>query len=144
MKPARSFRKPRSRGGAAGPVHTSDQSNPMKATMQKPRNKAAALSQSTEGPENGNHAVHFALNGTDANEVFLAGDFNGWNPAAMPMKHNGDGAWSAEVELAPGRHEYLFVADGLWKPDPAAGQVPNPFGGVNSVIEVAAAAAGGS
>jgi hypothetical protein len=31
----------------------------------------------------------------------------------------------------------LFVADGRWLPDPfAKGAVPNPFGGVNSLLTV--------
>ena len=57
-------------------------------------------------------------------------------PPRCPMEHNGDGVWSAEIDLPPGRHEYLFVADGAWMADPVAEAVPNPFGGVNSVISV--------
>jgi hypothetical protein len=36
-----------------------------------------------------------------------------------------------------GRHEYLFVVDGQWLPDPKAKEsVQNPFGGRNSVLVV--------
>ena len=42
-----------------------------------------------------------------------------------------------ELALPPGTHEYRFVADGVWMADPANPRtVPNPFGGLNSVIEV--------
>jgi len=45
----------------------------------------------TGGTGSGNGKVHFALEGIQANEVFVAGDFNGWDPAATPLQHNGDG-----------------------------------------------------
>ena len=52
----------------------------------------------------------------------------------IPM---GQGRWLKELALAPGVYEYLLVADGKWLPDPLAGRaVPNPFGGVNSVLIV--------
>ena len=78
--------------------------------------------------------VHFALEDKSAREVFLAGAFNGWDGTALPLKHDGAGVWSADIELPPGRHEYLFVTDGCWRPDPTAEQVRNEFGGVNSVV----------
>lgn len=52
----------------------------------------------------------------------------------------GDGGkWVKELALPPGRYEYLFVVDGVWVADSAAPEsVPNPHGGVNSVIVVPA------
>ena len=35
----------------------------------------------------------------DAQSVGLAGDFNGWNPAATPMKQRKDGCWWATLRL---------------------------------------------
>ena len=78
----------------------------------------------------------FLLQGTPIREVFVAGDFNGWDPASLALEQYDDGYWEAETPLQPGRHEYLFVADGIWRPDPMAESVPNPFGGVNSVVTV--------
>jgi 5'-AMP-activated protein kinase regulatory beta subunit len=50
----------------------------------------------------------------------------------------GCGRWFKTLVLPPGTYEYLFVADGKWLRDPSAkGAVPNPFGGVNSVLTVA-------
>ena len=45
-------------------------------------------------------------------------------------------AWRP-LELPEGRHEYLFVVDGQWLPDPNAKEsVANPYGGRNSVLTV--------
>jgi hypothetical protein len=78
----------------------------------------------------------FLLKDTPVKEVFVAGDFNGWDPTSLPLEQYDDGYWEADIPLAPGRHEYIFVADGCWRPDPMADSVPNPFGGVNSVVNV--------
>jgi 1,4-alpha-glucan branching enzyme len=72
-----------------------------------------------------------------AKEVFVAGSFNNWHTAAIPLKSLPSGEWRGELKLPPGRYEYLFVVDGKWLPDPAAHEMaPNPFGGWNSVVSV--------
>ena len=49
----------------------------------------------------------------------------------------GGGRWVKDLALPPGTYEYLLVIDGRWLADPLAKKtVPNPFGGVNSVVEV--------
>ena len=53
----------------------------------------------------------------DAHEVFLAGDFNGWDPRATPMKHIAEN-WKAVLKLVPGFYSYNFVIDGKWVCDP--------------------------
>ena len=71
-----------------------------------------------------------------AKSVALAGSFNNWQPTAA-LKPTRAGDWKGELKLPPGRYEYLFVVDGQWLPDPSAREaVPNPFGGVNSVISI--------
>jgi 1,4-alpha-glucan branching enzyme len=110
----------------------------MKTKIPKTESKSARQTPSRGPKPGGNGSVHFALKETPAREVFLAGGFNGWSPTAFPLKKNGDDCWSAEIKLPPGRHEYLFVADGIWRPDPAAESAPNPFGGVNSIVNVPA------
>jgi hypothetical protein len=53
----------------------------------------------------------------------------------------GDGRWLKETVLPAGTYEYLLVVDGQWIADPLAKEtVPNPFGGVNSVLKVGQAA----
>jgi hypothetical protein len=73
-----------------------------------------------------------------AKQVCVAGSFNDWQPERTPLKPSGNGRWSGDLKVAPGRYEYLFVVDGKWLPDPNAREsVQNPFGGKNSVLTVA-------
>ena len=72
-----------------------------------------------------------------AKQVYVAGSFNGWKPDTTPLVPLGNGRWKGDLKLGPGRHEYLFVVDGHWLPDPNAKEsVQNPFGGRNSVLTV--------
>ena len=81
--------------------------------------------------------IPFAFPATAARQVSLAGDFNNWDPKAMPMHKGADGVWHLSVALKPGRHEYRFIADGVWQDDPAAQQkAPNGMGGDNCVKTV--------
>ena len=76
------------------------------------------------------------IHGT-ATVVAIAGTFNDWRPDASRMVALGNGRWLKELVLAPGTYQYLLVADGKWLPDPCAKEtVPNPFGGVNSLMTV--------
>jgi hypothetical protein len=73
----------------------------------------------------------------DAKTVCVAGSFNGWKPDKTPLSPLGNGRWGGRLAVKPGRHEYLFVVDGQWLPDPNAKEtVQNPFGGRNSVLVV--------
>jgi 1,4-alpha-glucan branching enzyme len=81
--------------------------------------------------------VSFALVKPDAKNVYVAGDFNDWKPERAPLVPTGNGRWVGDLTLKPGRHEYLFVVDGQWMPDPNAKEsVQNPFGGRNSILGV--------
>jgi len=76
--------------------------------------------------------IPFAFLAPAARQVCVAGEFNDWNPTAMPMHKSPNGMWSLNVTLKPGRHQYRFVADGVWQDDPAAQQrVANTLGGEN-------------
>jgi len=67
--------------------------------------------------------------------VFVAGDFNGWNPTATPLERMGDGYFRATVEIADGRHGYKFVVDGKWIADPLnPAREPDGHDGFNSVL----------
>jgi 1,4-alpha-glucan branching enzyme len=73
----------------------------------------------------------------DAKHVYVAGDFNQWNPSNNKMTKAKDGSWRAKLALTPGQHQYKFVADGTWIDDPSSKQkISNGFGTVNSVVEV--------
>jgi len=72
-----------------------------------------------------------------AKKVCVAGSFNQWKPEKTPLVSIGNGRWVGDLIVNPGRHEYLFVVDGQWLPDPNAKEtVQNPFGGKNSVLIV--------
>ena len=72
-----------------------------------------------------------------AKQVAVAGSFNNWQPEQTPLRPAGNGRWAGDLKVGPGRHEYLFVVDGQWLPDPNAREsVANPFGGRNSVLTV--------
>jgi 1,4-alpha-glucan branching enzyme len=83
--------------------------------------------------------VHIEFSHATATAVSVAGTFNDWRPDATPMIPMGEGRWAKELALPPGTYEYCVVVDGAWLPDPLAKDtVPNPFGGLNSVVRVAA------
>ncbi len=83
--------------------------------------------------------VHIEFTNPTAASVQVAGSFNEWRPEATPMISLGDGRWAKELALPPGAYEYCMVVDGAWMADPLAQEsVPNPFGGLNSVLRVAA------
>ena len=85
--------------------------------------------------------VCFELDCGHAKAVCLAGSFNDWNSDAMPLQSQENGYWRTALALPPGTYEYQFVVDGQWMPDPKAQEsMPNPYGGVNSILRVAAEA----
>lgn len=81
--------------------------------------------------------VEFLFHAPDANEVCLAGDFNEWDPATIPMKKQKEGLWKTKLRLVPGRYEYKVCADGQWVHYiRGVERVPNAFGTENFVIWV--------
>jgi 1,4-alpha-glucan branching enzyme len=107
----------------------------MKSTKTKTKSIASALL--TKPIASPVPSVPLKLVAPSAKTVAVAGSFNDWQPSATLLKPARAGEWKGELSLPPGRHEYLFVVDGQWLPDPAAREaVPNPFGGVNSVISI--------
>ena len=102
---------------------------PVKVEPVKPENARPAQ------PKTG--YVSLDLVKADAKTVCVAGSFNEWKPEKTPLAPLGNGRWHGDVTVKPGRHEYLFVVDGQWLPDPNAKEsVQNPFGGKNSVLVV--------
>jgi chromosome partitioning protein len=83
-------------------------------------------------------AVAFVTLYPRAKSVEIAGDFNGWQPAKMPMEKVGEnGVWQTSAKLSPGRYRYRLVVDGQWQQDPYNETTElNPFGGYNSIVEV--------
>lgn len=84
--------------------------------------------------------VRFAFQAPGARSVTLAGDFNDWEPDAMPLSDpDGDGIWTGTFALQPGVHKYMFVVDGeRWETDPGAERhMDDGFGMRNALIAIA-------
>lgn len=82
--------------------------------------------------------VEFVLEHSGAEQVYICGDFNGWQPVSLRMIGKPEaGLWEQRLSLQPGRYEYKFMVDGHWVHDPDARKnVPNVYGSLNSVVDV--------
>jgi 1,4-alpha-glucan branching enzyme len=82
--------------------------------------------------------VEFIFEHPRAEQVYICGDFNDWQPSSLRMIGGQEaGLWEKRLTLEPGRHEYKFFVDGKWAHDPRAGEnIPNAFGSLNSVVDV--------
>ncbi len=79
----------------------------------------------------------FQIAAPGADEVYLAGNFNGWEPAARPLKEGRDGVWKTTLTLPPGVYEYRFVVDGEWLDDPRCSEkAPNSMGSENCLLHI--------
>lgn len=81
--------------------------------------------------------VTFALSAPSAASVSVIGDFNDWNPSAIPLERS-QSQWTVTLQLKPGRYRYSFVVDGKrWQADPATPPAMDEFGTPTSVVTVA-------
>jgi len=81
--------------------------------------------------------VNFICVAPAARNVFLTGDFNGWDPEANPMQRQPDGAWLLQMPMHHGHHQYRFMVDGKPILDPrASGIARNRQGERVSLIAV--------
>ncbi|MBC8046443.1 MAG: hypothetical protein H7Y00_06585, partial [Fimbriimonadaceae bacterium] len=68
--------------------------------------------------ENNKNETVFILNGnTNAEKVYLSGNFNNWSTMSTPMQKT-DKGWTANLNLKPGKYFYKFIIDGKWIYDP--------------------------
>jgi 1,4-alpha-glucan branching enzyme len=74
-------------------------------------------------------AINFICHAPQAKTVTLVGDFNEWNPAALPMKQMPDRSWLLTVELKHGHHRYAFLVDGVLTLDPQAQGITRNYKG---------------
>ena len=83
-------------------------------------------------------SVTFTVHAEKDKAVYVAGEFNKWNPTAKKMAYKAkSGIYTATVKLAAGTYQYKFVIDGTWCADPEnVNSVANDQGTFNSVIEV--------
>jgi 1,4-alpha-glucan branching enzyme len=82
--------------------------------------------------------VRFEFTHPTAITVSVVGTFNQWQPEAKTLHPAGGVRWLKETALTPGTYEYCLVVDGQRMPDPLPREtVPHPFGGRNSILELA-------
>jgi len=90
-----------------------------------------------QGPQVEVQEVVFLTEFPGATRVAVTGSFCNWSPEGLPLEQREDGLWERRQELEPGRHQYRYVVDGAWLPDPFnESSVPNEFGGTNSLVLV--------
>ena len=87
-----------------------------------------------------NGQVEFRFFRPNAANVAVAGDFTGWKEQAITMRHEGNGWWSASINLQPGEYRFRYVADGKWFTDYASHGVELKKQTWNSVLLVTEAA----
>ena len=100
----------------------------MKTTVQKKKTNA----------NKGKKRITFFCKAQPGSEVYLAGDFNNWDPGARKMsdKEN-NGIFSATLMLMPGEYEYKFIINGNWSIDSECEEwVPNSMGSLNSLRKI--------
>lgn len=101
-----------------------------KSATKKPVAKKSATKKSAA------KSVTFTVHADKGKAVYVAGEFNKWNPTAKKMTFKA-GVYSATLKLAAGTYQYKFVIDGTWCADPEnTNSIPNDQGTFNSVITV--------
>jgi hypothetical protein len=75
----------------------------------------------------------------DVGPVSVVGDFNGWDPAAHPLRRRSNATRSVAVDLPPGRYAFRYLADGQgFFDEPEADAVEaNGYGDTHSLLVVA-------
>ena len=90
-------------------------------------------------------SVEITCSAPDAQEVFVSGTFNNWDPSQTPMKKGADGIWRVMLRVPAGSHEYKFVVDGKWLCEPGVDEpklvgspncIPNVYGSMNLKLDV--------
>lgn len=124
--------------GATGTTGSGQNSAPKAAKGRSARSLKTKVAATAGGVgPSGSGKVHVEYLNPTAREVFIAGSFNGWDPRANALQAQGEGKWGVELSLQPGRYEYRLVVDGQWAEDPKASEfAANPYGGLNSVLQV--------
>jgi hypothetical protein len=83
----------------------------------------------------GGVTVRLRVADAEGDEVYVAGDFNGWQPVAMTREA---GEWVLRLELAPGTYHYAFRnARGDWfVPQSTPGRRADDMGGYVALLMV--------
>lgn len=83
--------------------------------------------------------AEFSFYRPDADDVFVAGDFNEWRHGQLAMSPDDNGYWTARLRLPAGEFKFRYCADGQWFTDYAAfGVEPGRFG-MDSIVRISPA-----
>src|SRR5688572_11419831 len=86
------------------------------------------------------HLVRFVFVDSAASRVSLVGTFNQWQKDAIVLTPVGGGAWTVDVRLPTGRHEYAFVVSDRrgerWVADPLSPMTRDDYDTPSSVIAI--------
>ncbi len=89
------------------------------------------------GPAVSQAGVRFEADFPRARTVRITGSFCDWSAKGLPLNKREDGMWECHLDLERGEHEYRFIVDGSWLPDPHNSRtIANEFGGANSLVVV--------
>jgi len=89
----------------------------------------------------GNLTPSVRFRDANANDVRIAGDFNGWVPdkgvRSLIESEGQTRVWTKILRLPPGTYQYRYVVDGEWREDPENPEIiSSTVGGRNSVLVV--------
>jgi len=62
--------------------------------------------------------VKFTYSGLPGNAVYIAGDFNHWDPYMIPLNEIKPGEYQVTLKMTPGTHFYNFFVNGKAMKDP--------------------------
>lgn len=81
--------------------------------------------------------IKFSFTAPEAKEVYIVGDFNGWQISASSRMDAHNGVWRKKLNLKSGKYHYRFVVDGVWTEDNTNPEREmNPYGEMNSLLKV--------
>lgn len=138
--PSQGVSAPARQGGVGAPEapEASAPSPPSAKPAPKPAPPTAVAS--AEPPVRVIREVKIYLYFPTAQRVAVIGDFNDWDSKGVELKpvEGRDGMWETELQLPPGAYAYNFLVDGdVLVPDPnSPNQMPDGFGGTNSILLV--------
>ena len=104
---------------------------------QKSQKAAQPLAEKPQVRNRGKRRLLFEVEAPAGAEVFVAGNFNSWQPDKHRLTDKGHpGQYRRHVYVEPGTIEYKFLIDGKWHIDAKCSRwTPNEFGTLNSVVE---------
>jgi len=79
--------------------------------MVKKENKILNSKGKTKTGKGTHKNVEISFYSPEAMNVYVSGEFNGWDTQSLPMKKDKDGVWRSKIKLIHGCHEYKLFAD---------------------------------